>query len=49
MISPQHWRSAGSLRRLLLFAVLALVLAAAFVAYTSPALLFDWVNLRYCG
>lgn len=30
-------------------ALAAVLLAALFVAYQSPALLLDWANLRYCG
>ena len=30
-------------------AAAALVLAAVFVAYQSPELMLNWVNLRYCG
>jgi len=30
-------------------AVLALAMAAAFLAYLQPGLLLDFLNLRYCG
>lgn len=42
--SPRYWFLAG-----MTAALAAALLVVLFLAYRQPALLLDFVNLRYCG
>lgn len=42
--SPRYWFLAG-----MAVAVAVTLLAVLFLTYRQPALLLDFVNLRYCG